>query len=61
MDTVEVKLLVADDGTLILKYPKTEPLWNMEGYYFLSSMPGFNGAMAKLSDEQVAEYGLDSK
>jgi len=36
MDTVEVQLVKLVDGRVALKYPKTGPLWNMEGYYLPS-------------------------
>jgi hypothetical protein len=36
MDTVEVQLVKLVDGRIALKYPKTGPLWDMEGYYLPS-------------------------
>lgn len=49
-ECVEVQLVTLKDGRTALKYPHTEPLWNMEGYYLPSTD---HGAVLKLSAEDV--------
>jgi hypothetical protein len=50
MDTVEVQLVKLVDGRIALKYPKTGPLWDMEGYY-LPSQDG--GTLLKMSTKHI--------
>ena len=49
-ETVVVELVPLKDGRTALKYPRTAPLWDMEGYY-LSSKD--HSALLKLSAEDV--------
>jgi hypothetical protein len=50
METIECTMLILNDGRPAFKYPHTEPLWDMEGFYFLAEdgMPPI-----KLLPEQV--------
>lgn len=49
-DTVKVELVKLSDGRVALKYPHTEPLWDMEGYYLPSTD---HSALLKLSAKDV--------
>ena len=50
MSEVNVELVKLTDGRTAFKYPHTEPLWDMEGYYVTSKD---HSAMLKLSAEDV--------
>lgn len=53
MNTIVVERIRLQDGTFVLKYPKTPDwLWNMEGYY---SVPNDDRPMCKLSTFQVGQ------